>query len=176
MMALGSRGELSSSGPEAEVPSVLQRGNARGGFEISVDRSDRIVHMKLRGVWDVAIAQEFLSIVRRIANELAGRPWAILADSTAFPAQSPEVTEVRQAAMVIAKTQRCEKIASVASNAVHAMQFKRIATDSHVGSGVFADENSALEWIREGRNHRRKSQPISATQPIDPRRDRSPSR
>jgi hypothetical protein len=191
MIALRTRGDLSGSDEKADVsvPSSVQHGTARGGFEVSVDRIERIVHMKLRGVWDLPTATEFLSNVRRIGRELRGRPWAILADSSQFPAQSPEVTQIRQEAMVFAQSQRCEKIASVASNAVHAMQFRRIAVGSHVGSGVFSDEKSALDWLRHGRylggnsepasaaqSIDGKSEPASATQPIDHRRKRLPSR
>ncbi|HEV3193909.1 MAG TPA: hypothetical protein VGY54_25565 [Polyangiaceae bacterium] len=172
MMALRSRGELDDSGQEAESPQAIQYGNEHGAFEISVDRSDRIARMKLRGVWDIATAEAFCGAILGIGRDLAGRPWAILADSSEFRVQSPEVARLRQETMVKLRTLRCEKIASVASNAVHAMQFKRIAADSHVGSGVFPDEKSALDWIHEGRDHGKKSQPISATQPIDPRRNR----
>jgi len=176
MMALRSGGELDGSGLEAESSPVVQHGKEHGAFEISVDWSDRIVHMKLRGVWDIVTAEAFCAAILGIGRELAGRPWAILADSTEFRAQSPEVARLRQDTMVKLRTLRCEKIAVVAASAVYAMQFKRITEDSHVGNGVFPDEKSALDWIHDGRNQGKKSQPISATQPIDPRRSRLPAR
>jgi serine/threonine protein kinase len=129
----------------AQAPRLARRSNAQGGFEIGW--VGRVVHAELSGVWDVAMATAFCSSVLGIARELAGRPWAILADSREFPAQSQDVARLRQEAMIKIRRLGCEKIASVSSNAAHAMQFSRITLESRVGSGVFRDEKSALNWI-----------------------------
>jgi hypothetical protein len=162
-------------GPKAEASAPPVRyGDARGGFEIFVDASDRTVHMKLRGIWDIATAEAFCSTIRGIGKGLSARPWAILADSREFSAQSPDVARLRQETMTKLRALRCEKIAVVAASAVYAMQFKRISVDSHVGGGVFPDEKSALEWIRRGRDEGpatgQNTQPVSAIHPVDPRR------
>jgi hypothetical protein len=126
-----------------------EAGDQRGGFEIVVDRVGRLVHMKLWGVWHLPVAEEFHSAVDDIARPFAGKSWAIIADSRLFGAQSPDVSRLRQEAMSKARDAGCGKIAAIADKVVYAMQFKRIAEESHVGSAVFQDEESALAWIRE---------------------------
>jgi hypothetical protein len=170
MVASGKKA-LNAPGPKAMASAAPVRyGDERGGFEIFVDASDGTVHMKLRGIWDIATAEAFCSIIRGIGKGLSARPWAILADSREFSAQSPEVARLRQETMTKLRTLRCEKIAVVAASAVYAMQFKRITVDSHVGGGVFQDEKSALEWIRHGRDEGQNTQPVSAIQPVEARR------
>src|SRR5260370_39857425 len=136
MMAWRSGGELDGSGLEAESSPVVQHGKEHGAFEISVDWSDRIVHMKLRGVWDIVTAEAFCAAILGIGRELAGRPWAILADSTEFRAQSPEVARLRQDTMVKLCSLRCDKIAVVAERTVDAMKLNGVSVDRHVRNGL----------------------------------------
>ncbi len=152
---------------EVHAPRLVRQSNAQGGFEIGW--IGRVVHMRLSGIWDVATAQEFISNMRRVAGELAGCSWAILANSSAFSVQSPEVTQIRQETMALARRQRCEKIAAISASAAYTMQFKRIAVDSHIGWGVFSDEKSALNWIHDRRHQGSKSPPLRAPQAVDPR-------
>jgi hypothetical protein len=128
-----------------------QGGDERGGFEILLDKIERLVHMKLWGVWHLPVAEEFYATVGDLATPFAGKRWAIIADSRLFGAQSPDVSRVRQEAMGKARSLGCEKIAAIADKAVYAMQFKRIAEESHMGSAIFQDEDSALAWIRSDR-------------------------
>jgi hypothetical protein len=157
-------------GPQAQTSAPVRYGDARSGFEVFVDASDKTVHMKLRGIWDIATTEAFCSTVLGIGKGLSARPWAILADSREFSAQSPDVARRRQETMIKLRALRCEKIAVIAASAVYAMQFKRITVDSHLGGGVFPDEKSALAWIRSGRDEGQNTQPASVTQPINPRR------
>jgi len=150
----------------APAPRSARQSNARGGFEIRW--IGRVVYVKLGGVWDVAMATAFCSGVLGIARRLAGRPWAILADSREFPAQSPDVARLRQEAMIKIRRLGCEKIASVSSNAAHAMQFSRITLESRVGSGVFRDERSALNWIHDRRGQGSETPPLRAPPAVDP--------
>jgi hypothetical protein len=172
MMVTRNSGESKSSRPAAKAPAALQASDTHGRFLIWVDKKDRIVHVKLRGVWDLATANEFCEAIIGIGRELGERPWAALADSREFPAQSPDVAHLRKETMTRLCTLGCHKIAVIATSAVYSMQFKRISTDSHVGNGVFTDEKSALDWIREGRDRESKSEPASAILPIDRRRNR----
>jgi hypothetical protein len=114
------------------------------------------------GLWDEALAERFRSGALKCAIGLSGAPWAILADARQFVAQSAAVTQKRKDVMVGAIPLGCTKIAAVVGQAVHSMQFKRIATESHVASGVFQDEADALAWIVDGtelpRSHRAASQ------------------
>jgi hypothetical protein len=132
----------------------LKGGDDRGGFEMLMDQIDRIVHIKLWGVWQVSTATDFCSAVHQFGQGFLGKPWSIVADSREFRAQSQEVARLRREAMIDVQRLGCDKIASIGSNVVHAMQFKRIATESHVSSAVFEDETSALEWLHEERRRK----------------------
>ncbi len=128
-------------------------GDERGGFEIAVDNVDGVVHLKLWGVWHMPVANEFCACLIDFATAFGGRRWAIVADSARFGAQSQEVSRLRQETMEKLRGLGCEKIASIGSSVIHAMQFKRISNESHLGGAVFVDEKAALEWIHEGRRH-----------------------
>jgi hypothetical protein len=128
---------------------TVRGGDERGGFEVSVDKADRVLHTRLWGVWSVSLTTEFCSAVRTFGRGFGGKAWSIIADSRHFSAQSPEVSKLRQETMVDLHRLGCDKIAAVVSTAVYSMQFKRITEQSHVGGSVFADEESALKWIRE---------------------------
>jgi hypothetical protein len=128
----------------------LHRGDEHGGFEVEVevDRIQCLVRMRLWGVWQLPLAEEFYAAASELATAFAGRRWAIIADSRDFAAQSPDVARLRQEGMKKVRASGCDKIAAIADKVVYAMQFKRIAEESHVGSAVFHDEESALAWIR----------------------------
>jgi hypothetical protein len=164
---------LNGSGPKAAaaLPPV-QYGDANRGFEILVNKHDRVVRLKLHGIWDVGTAQAFCSAILSIAKELTTGPWGILADSRAFPAQSPDVARLRQETMARVRKLGCRKIASVASSAVYTMQFTRIAEDNHGASRVFPDVKAAIEWLLEGRDEETRNHPVSSVRPIDGRPNR----
>jgi hypothetical protein len=148
------RSDLGARRTGKSVARQWKSGDQRGGYEISVDKAERLVHMKLWGVWHLPLAEEFYAVVGDVAVPFAGKRWAILADSKLFGAQSPEVSRLRQGAMEKARNAGCEKIAAVADKVVYAMQFRRIADESHVGSAVFEDEEAALAWIRADQRSR----------------------
>lgn len=108
--------------------------------------------MKLWGVWHLPVADDFYATIGEVTTVFAGKRWAIIADSKLFGAQSPDVSRLRQEAMSRARDAGCDKIAAIADKVVYAMQFKRIAEESHVGSAVFQDEETALAWIRGERS------------------------
>jgi hypothetical protein len=128
----------------------LTSGDERGGFEVTVDKSGRILRLRMWGLWDEVIAERFRSGTLKCASSLTGAPWAILADASQFVAQSAAVTQKRKEVMVRAIPMGCTRIAAVVGQAVHSMQFTRIANESHVSSAVFKDEETAVEWIAEG--------------------------
>jgi hypothetical protein len=137
--------------PKAQVLNKSVGGTDRGGFELAIDKIEGVVYMKLWGVWHLDVAHEFHAGVTGAGGQFKGREWGIIADSSRFGAQSQEVARLRGETMAAARSLGCGKIASIGSSVVHAMQFKRISEESHVGSGVFADEKSALEWVHEQR-------------------------
>ena len=128
-------------------------GDAHHGFELYADKAKHILKMRLWGLWDPPMAVQFRDGVVKLGRELKldsrGAPWAILADSRAFVAQSNEVTNIRKAAMHEATSLGCTRIAALVDKAVYTMQFRRITNESHMASAVFGDEASALRWLLE---------------------------
>jgi hypothetical protein len=108
--------------------------------------------MRLWGLWGSATAVEFEQAVIKLGRALQAAqstPWAILADSRRFMAQSQEVTEHRKDAMTQATAMGCSRIASIIGNAIHTMQFRRIANEAHVTCAAFEDESTAMDWLFE---------------------------
>lgn len=148
MSGIRTRRRLGPDAGTGTTPAPITRDDGRGGFEISVNKAERLVHMKLWGIWNLAFAKDFYSSVRDIATGFSGERWGIVADSRNFSVQSPDVTNFRQMAMTAAGNGGCDSIAAIGSNAVYSMQFKRITGESHVGGAVFEDEAAAFAWIR----------------------------
>jgi hypothetical protein len=100
------------------------------------------------GLWAVQVAEEFRTAVQKHGRSLAS-PFGILADTREFPAQAAGVTEIRKDTMDRMLKAGCSKVAALGEHAVHSMQFKRIASESHMNAAVFHDEDSALAWLSE---------------------------
>jgi hypothetical protein len=130
-------------------PPDVKVGDDRGGFEISLDRTRRILRIRMWGLWATSVGEQFRNQVLRLGRGLMGGPWAIFADARDFYAQSAAVTEYRKEGMTKSLAMGCTKIAALVGHAVHGMQFKRIANESHVGSAVFSDEAAALAWVAD---------------------------
>lgn len=128
--------------------STKRAGDEQRGFEVVLDRIGRMIRVKLWGFWEIPMAEAFSSSVVEFGEELRRTSWSALVDSRLFVAQTQRVTEIRQEAMNKLKGLGCTRIAAVTSAAVYTMQFKRIATESHVESAVFNDTQTALEWIQ----------------------------
>lgn len=124
-------------------------GDERAGFELSVDRARRLIRLRMWGMWDLSVGEQFRSSVLRYARGLEGAPWSILADSREFVAQSAAISEIRRDVMTKIVPMGCHKIGALVEQAVYAMQFKRIANESHVGSAVFHDEDAAIAWVTD---------------------------
>lgn len=126
-------------------------GGEQEGFELVLDKTSRLLRARFWGVWDQEIADEFRVGVLRFSNELAGAPWSIVLDSRNFPAQNEEMTRHRLQSMKMVVAQGSfRKLAVIVSTATYGMQLRRMTDESHMQSGVFRDEQSALEWIRGG--------------------------
>ena len=138
-------------GGDSLLPDV-KVGDDRAGFELSVDRGRRLIRLRMWGMWDLSIGEQFRTNVLRYGHGLEGAPWSILADSRGFVAQSAAIAEIRRDVMTRIVPMGCRKIAALVEQAVYAMQFKRIANESHVGSAVFHDEDAAIAWAIDRRD------------------------
>lgn len=133
-----------------QEPDVMV-GDEHHGFEMSVDRPKRLLRIRMWGLWDEPTGEQFVKAALTFARGLEGAPWYMLADATRFMAQSTAVTELRKQLMVKILSMGCQKVAAVVSQAVHGMQFKRIANESHIGGATFPDEESAMAWLSDRR-------------------------
>jgi hypothetical protein len=97
------------------------------------------------GLWRLEVAEEFRSAVLKYGRTLQ-HPWAIVADTREFAAQSAPVTAIRKDAMQRVQPLGCTRVAALGEHAVHLMQFKRIAGESQMDAAVFHDEAAALAW------------------------------
>jgi hypothetical protein len=132
------------------TPFVHRLGSEQEGFELILERPNRLVRARFWGIWDNEVVEEFRAGLLRFAGELSGSPWSVLCDSRNFPGQNEEVTRHRLQTMKMITGLGCRKVAAVVTTATYGMQFKRLTDESHMQSGVFRDEQSALEWIRAG--------------------------
>jgi hypothetical protein len=133
------------------TPFVHRLGDEQEGFELLLDRTNRLVRARFWGVWDNEMVEEFRAGVLRFSGELSGSPWSMIVDSRNFPAQNEEITRHRLQTMKMVVAQGSfRKLAAVVTTATYGMQFRRMTDESHMQSGVFRDEQSALEWIRAG--------------------------
>jgi hypothetical protein len=129
----------------------LQGGDERGGFEVSADKGDGLLSVKLWGIWRFNVTKEFCAAVVGCGKELSGKPWSIVADARQFDATTPDIARMRLDAMSKAKSLGCEKVGAIVSSVGYSRQFMQLAEESRVGGAVFVDEKSALEWIYESR-------------------------
>jgi hypothetical protein len=75
----------------------------------------------------------------------------MLIDSRNFPAQNEDVTRHRLQSMKLVVAQGSfRKLGVVVTTATYGMQLRRITDESHMQTGLFRDEQSALEWLRAG--------------------------
>lgn len=127
-------------------------GDEQGGFEARLDAADRVLHVRLWGVWSVPTATAFCTAIVQLGQRVAGAPWSVVANSRDFRPQAPEIARLRQEAMIDLQELGCDKIASFGQNVVHAMQFKRITAESDMSSATFSEEGAALHWVHERRS------------------------
>jgi hypothetical protein len=127
---------------------MFEAGDTNAGFELVLDRTHHMVHMRLWGFWDVPLAERFCETIVQCGHVLMAHPWAILSDSRKFPPQLAQVAELRQRTMARIRALGCKKIAILSSSVLTGMQFQRIADASFIERGVFEDKESALAWIR----------------------------
>jgi hypothetical protein len=132
------------------TPFVHRVGDEQVGFELILDKTNRLVRSRFSGVWDNEIAEEVRAGLLRFAKELSEAPWSMFLDSRTFPAQTDEITRHRLQTLRMIMANGCNKLAVVVSTATYGMQARRITDESHVRTGIFRDEQSALEWIRAG--------------------------
>jgi hypothetical protein len=133
--------------PQFNKATEARHGDDVEGFFLHLDEPKRLLHMRLWGLWETETAEVFVAHILEFADRLRGSPWGILIDGRRFVAQSPKITEMREATMRKVAGLGCTRMANVVTSAAYQMQFNRITAASHIQAQVFLDEIAAREWL-----------------------------
>jgi hypothetical protein len=118
-------------------------------FELSLDRSARLLRTTMRGFWDVATVRQYERALWPKLRELAAlKPGTTfsLVDSIDFPVQSKAVTEALGPVMIDRAGQlHPDRTAILVADALVRMQVSRHVVDDRVR--VFLSEAEAMEWL-----------------------------
>ncbi len=123
------------------------------GYELSIDRKNKVVTIRGWGLWDKELAQTYLEEYKKKATEISagGAPWYVLVDYRDFPAQTREVQEIVKKAMRFSRDHGVRKQARVVPDMVTSMQIKRLSEETGLPENAhFASETEALQWLLEG--------------------------
>jgi hypothetical protein len=123
-------------------------GTEQSGYEVEIDDSRRILRLHCWGVWDVTVAEGFRDVMVQSIAAFRGKPWYVLADITAFPAQSEAVSRVHGELMARAMARGMKRACNVVASSLTQLQIKRLAEESHLPEfAFFKDEETALRWL-----------------------------
>jgi hypothetical protein len=134
----------SSSGGRPNGPGSMMK-----PFELSLDRSARLLRTTMRGFWDVKVVRQYEGALRPKLRELAAlKPGTTfsLVDSIDFPVQSQAVAEALGPVMIErAGGLHPDRTAILVANALVRMQVSRHVVDDRVR--VFLGEAEGMEWL-----------------------------
>jgi len=124
-------------------------------FELSLDRSARLLRTTLRGFWDLAVVRQYERALWPQLRELAAlKPGTTLSlvDSIDFPVQSQAIAKALGPIMIDqAGALHPDRSAILVANALVRMQVSRHIVDDRVR--VFLGEAEGMEWLlRDTRN------------------------
>jgi|HubBroStandDraft_1064217.scaffolds.fasta_scaffold275991_2 hypothetical protein len=138
----------SLSQPRSKQSTALRQcGDEVQGFTLELEELNRLIRVRLWGVWETQTAEQFLSNIVEFAERLRGSAWGALIDGRRFVAQSPKITAMREATLPKLAALGCSCMANVVTSAAYQMQFSRITAASHIRAQVFLDEITAREWL-----------------------------
>ena len=117
-------------------------------YDISSNVDDRLLHFRLTGLWDEEDARRFEQEIETEISKLSagGRPFAVLADLTDYPAQFQGVAAIHQRIMGKLREGGMHQAATIVSALMTKMQINRLKpSETHQ---FFTSEAAAREWLQ----------------------------
>lgn len=121
------------------------------GYTISIDVPNKVLKMRLWGLWDAATAQRFEQEAREKIQEISRQApggWDALVDLSDFPPQRDEVQEMTNRVMQLETTHGMKHAASIVKKAMTKLQIQRLAKQQGFDPGsFFQSEDEAVQWL-----------------------------
>jgi CRISPR/Cas system CSM-associated protein Csm4 (group 5 of RAMP superfamily) len=121
------------------------------GYAISIDAPNKVLKMRLWGMWDTTTAQRFEQEAREKIQEIGRQTpdgWDTMVDLSDFPPQRDEVQEMTNRVMQLEKTHGMNRGASVTKKAMTKHQVQRLAKQQGFDPGsFFQSEDEAMRWL-----------------------------
>lgn len=134
---------------EPAIPSSRETGKRpRAGFRVEVDPKRALARVEVWGFWTVEDGRAYLEEFRQKTRPLWGKPWYVLAMSSEFPAQKPEVTAFVGQTMELARQNGFVRAANLVSSTLTKMQLSRMSAEQGLPEySFFQDEAEAVRWL-----------------------------
>ena len=108
----------------------------------------RIARVEVWGFWSVEQGRAYLEEFRQKTRPLWGKPWYVLADTSNFAAQKPEVGVFIEQTMELAKKHGFVRSANLVSSTLTKMQLARMSAEQNLPEySFFKDEAEAIRWL-----------------------------
>lgn len=132
----------------AESDAFVRGGDDANGFEMSVNRATGVLSVRVRGVWDIAIAHEYDRALDA-RYPLFGGSFGAMADIRTSGLQSDEVTEIRRECIVKGTAAGMKKLGYVHTAFFTQLQIRRMADAAGASCEVrfFSTPKDALAWL-----------------------------
>ncbi len=126
-------------------------GEAKKGYNVSVDTTNKILKLHLWGLWDTTLAQRFTGEAKETILELsqqAPQGWYTLVDLSHFPPQFEEIQKIAAEIMTFEVDHGMKKAATLFNKMLIKLQMQRLAKQQHLPPGsFFQSEGEAIQWL-----------------------------
>ena len=117
-------------------------------YDIEIREEENLILEVFRGRWTHDVIDAYGEHWRRAVRQLSSdRPIICLSDVRGLPIQAPEMTDAFEH-RIRTNVRASSKIAILSNSPTMDLQAKRVAGAAR--SRVFANEQQALDWLREG--------------------------
>ena len=125
---------------------------AKRGYDITINRGQRILKMRAWGLWDVAFAEQYdhdlQTNVLEISEHGKKPGWLALVDLNDFPPQFPEVQAIIVRGMEFGTRHGLHKEARLIGRGLTDLQLKRLIKEAGMPeNSTFQSEHDALAWL-----------------------------
>jgi hypothetical protein len=124
---------------------------AEKGYEIALDKARNILKMRLWGLWDASLIQQFEQEVQKKILEMsqhAPQGWFTLVDVSQFPPQLADTQTMTREVMNFEVVHGMKKAATLMAQTMTKMQIQRLAKEEGFDPGsFFQSEAEAIGWL-----------------------------